>query len=137
MSTVEQIAKDIRRSPQYVPIAVAMNLSALGYSKTGRMTTSAAILTDIQGTESDFTPDAVAEHLHSLGYSKGPRMTRGEVVEAFERSVKRWPESDSGVTSLQWYWSQELGGKAADLLSLFAEELGIKVVPGTRIAGGV
>lgn len=136
MSTVKQIAKDIRKSPSYATEAVVEHLYKLGYSKTGKQVYQ-ALLMDVQSNEGDFTPDHVAKYLHSLGYSKGPRMTRAEVVEAFERSVKRWPETDKGVTALQWYWSQELGGKAGDLLALFAEELGVKIIPGTRIPGGV
>lgn len=122
MSTVAQIAKDIRRSPSYLPGAVAMHLSALGYSKTGRMTTSAKILTDIHGHEGEFTPDHVAEYLHSLGYSKGPRMTREEVRAAFERGTSRGIADGAPLEDLRLYW---------------AEELGVKVISGTRIPGGV
>jgi hypothetical protein len=122
MSTVAQIAKDIRRSPQYIPGAVAMHLAALGYSKTARRTTSATILTDIQNTEGDFTPDRVAEHLHSLDYSKGVRMTEAEVKEAFNRGTDRWVSEGYPTSDVELYW---------------AEELGIKVISGTRIQGGV
>lgn len=136
MSTVAQIANDIRRSSSYATEAVVEHLLKLGYTKTGHPLYEALLL-DIKSNEGDFTPDKVAEHLHSLGYSRGPRLTKDEVHEAYESATKRWSAEDPTVTALQWYWSQELGGKAADLLLLFAEELGVKVIPGTRILPGV
>lgn len=121
MSTVAQIAKDIRRSPQYATEAIVYHLCELGYSKTGHPNRE-AIRLDLQTHEGDFTPDRVAEYLHSLGYSKGPRMTREEVRAAFERGTSRGIADGAPLEDLRLYW---------------AEELGVKVISGTHIPGGV
>lgn len=123
MSTIAQIARDIRKSPSYATEAVAAHLHKLGYSKTGHLS-YAAIVLDLQTHEGDFTPDKVAEYLHSLGYSKGPRMTEDEIQAAYDRGTERWRQSfgDPSRPSLRIYW---------------AEELGVKVINGTRIPGGV
>lgn len=122
MSTAAQIARDIRSSSSYATEAVVENLFVLGYSRTGRPT-KAAIMLDIQQHEGEFTPDHVAEYLNSLGYSRGPRMTADEIREAFDRGTARWRERGPDmVGTLELFW---------------AEELGIKVVRGTRIPGGI
>jgi hypothetical protein len=121
VSTAAQIASDIRSSSSYATEAIVYRLCELGYSKTGYPNRE-AIRLDIQTHEGEFTPDHVAEYLHSLGYSKGPRMTRDEVRKAFQRGTQRWHDDSTPKDSLEVYW---------------AEELGVKVVPGTRIPGGV
>ena len=121
MSTTTQIARDIRRSPSYATEAVVEHLFKMGYSKTGHPSHTALLL-DIKSNEGDFTPDHVAEHLHSLGYSKGPRLTSDEVREAFKRGLQRWHDDSEPKDTLEVYW---------------AEELGVKVIQGTRIPGGV
>lgn len=121
MSTVAQIAKDIRRSPSFQTEAIVQHLYTMGYSKTGHQNHE-SLRMDIETHEGEFTPDHVAEYLHSLGYSKGPRMTVDEIREAFKRGLVRWTEEGGPTGMLEPYW---------------AEELGVKVIPGTRIQGGV
>lgn len=76
----QDIAKDIRRSPQMATAAIVEHLFNLGYSKTGHPL-AAAITMDIQTTEGDFTPDVVAKRLFDLGYRKGhPAFVKNQAV---------------------------------------------------------